>query len=219
MNFMDPTFLAGAIVILLFSIILHEVMHGWVAKQFGDHTADHAGRLTLNPIPHIDPVGSILLPAVLILANAGFIIGWAKPVPVNPLNFKDIKKGELLVSLGGVAANFVLALLAALIFHLLISSVGFRNPVIDLLRFTFTMNMVLAVFNLLPIPPLDGSKVLMALLPYKYAREYEKLTPYGMILLLLLWFIPVGGSTLLSYILLGSILLTSSFLGIPPKLF
>lgn len=216
---MDPTFLAGAIIILLFSIIIHEVMHGWVALKFGDHTAERAGRLTLNPIPHIDPVGSFLLPAALILLRTGFIIGWAKPVPVNPLNFTDIKKGELFVSLGGVAANFVLALLATILFHTLSPILGINNLFIDFARFTFTINFILGIFNLLPIPPLDGSKVLMSFLPLKYAREYEKLTPYGMFLLLLLWIVPIGGIPILSYIIVGSLFFFSSVLNVPLKLF
>src|SRR3989338_9261892 len=104
-----------SVLILLFSVIVHEVMHGYVARMFGDHTAENAGRLTLNPIPHIDPIGTILLPGILLLiplltgTSPGFLIGWAKPVPVNPLNFRDLKRGEIFVSLAGVFSNFGLA--------------------------------------------------------------------------------------------------------------
>src|SRR5258708_9874631 len=122
---MNPEVLAISLVILLFSVIVHEVMHGLVALKFGDHTAEHAGRLTLNPIPHIDPIGTILLPAIFLIlplvtgVPSRFFIGWAKPVPVNPLNFTNIRNGELLVSLAGIASNVTLALLAAIIYHLL----------------------------------------------------------------------------------------------------
>ena len=117
---MDPTIFAGAIVILLFSVIVHEVMHGLVALKFGDRTAQNAGRLTLNPLPHIDPIGTILVPTILILSGLllpggnSFIIGWAKPVPVNPLNFSNFRTGELFVSLAGVGSNFALAIFAAI---------------------------------------------------------------------------------------------------------
>jgi len=214
----EPTavVLALSIIILLFSVIVHEVMHGYVARMFGDHTAENAGRLTLNPIPHIDPVGTILLPGMLLFLNfispgsGGFLIGWAKPVPVNPLHFKDIRKGELLVSLAGVGANFFLALLGAVLYHI---SGGFlQNDLLtEIFKFMTGINLMLGVFNLLPVPPLDGSKALLALLPYNLAREYEKLTPYGfMIIIALLYFNVL--SFILSFILLPLYLL----LGVPP---
>src|SRR3990167_9994626 len=117
---MQPEFLlALSIVILLFSVILHEVMHGWVALKFGDRTAEQAGRLTLNPIPHIDPIGTILLPGLLLLTGSPILFGWAKPVPVNPLNFSSLRKGELFVSAAGILANFSIAVAAAIIYHIL----------------------------------------------------------------------------------------------------
>src|SRR5687768_2967999 len=114
-----PEFFALSIVILLFSIIVHEVMHGYAALKFGDTTAQRAGRLTLNPIPHIDLFGTILLPGLLIFTGSPILFGWAKPVPVNPLNFSNIRKGELIVSAAGVLSNFALAIIAAIIFHIL----------------------------------------------------------------------------------------------------
>jgi Zn-dependent protease len=182
---MDPMFFALAIVILLFSVIVHEVMHGYVALRFGDHTAENAGRLTLNPIPHIDPVGTILVPLVLIVANAPFLLGWAKPVPVNPLNFSNIRRGELFVSLAGVGSNFILALIAATIYHFL-PFVIVSDLIQSALAFMVTINLVLGIFNLLPVPPLDGYNALLSQLPYKAAREYQKAALIGPVLILVM---------------------------------
>lgn len=216
---MNPAFLVALsqsipIIILLFSVILHEVMHGLVAKKFGDHTAEAAGRLTLNPLPHIDPIGTILLPGLLILSGSPVLLGWAKPVPVNPLNFSNLRKGELFVSLAGILANFGLALTAALIYHLL-NALPQTFPYIlgALLKFTVSINLVLGVFNLLPIPPLDGSKVLMSQLPYNLASKYQKLEPYGILILLIFLMVPFGQSSLLHTILGFVVGLLSKLLG------
>ena len=208
---MQPEFLALSIVVLLFSVILHEVMHGFVARMFGDLTAERAGRLTLNPIPHIDLMGTILLPGLLLLPGAPILFGWATPVPVNPLNFSNLRRGELLVSAAGILANFGLAILAAAIYHLL-SALPLSFPPLlgSLLRFTVMINLVLGIFNLFPIPPLDGSKVLLSQLPFTLARAYEKLEPYGFIILLILL---VSG---ILQTLMGLILpILSSILGFP----
>lgn len=176
------------IVILLFSVILHEVMHGLVALKFGDNTAQRAGRLTLNPIPHIDLIGTILLPALSILYG-GVIFGWAKPVPVNPLNFTNLRKGELMVSAAGILANFGLAIGAAIIFRILNALPQTFPPIVGgILSFTVLINLVLGLFNLLPIPPLDGSKILLSQLSYNLAKQYQKIERYGFIILLLLLF-------------------------------
>ncbi len=211
---MNPGFLALSIVILLFSVIVHEVMHGLVAKYFGDDTAERMGRLTLNPIPHIDLFGTILLPGLLILSGAPILLGWAKPVPVNPLNFKNLRRGELYVSLAGILANFGLAVAAALIYHLLEAlPQNFPYLLGALLRFTVTINLVLGIFNFFPIPPLDGSKVLMSQLPYNLARQYQKIEPYGILILLILLMVPVGGTSLLHTILGFFVSLFSKLLG------
>lgn len=199
---MVPEFLAFSIVILLFSVIVHEVMHGLVALKFGDTTAQRAGRLTLNPIPHIDLFGTILLPALLIFTGSPILFGWAKPVPVNPLNFSNLRKGDLLVSAAGILANFSLAIVAALIYHIL-NALPQQFPAIlgSLLRFTVVINLILGVFNLFPIPPLDGSKILLSQLPIHLAGEYQKLERYGILILLLFMMIPFGNSSLLQTIL------------------
>lgn len=211
---MNPEFLALSIIILLFSVIVHEVMHGVIALKFGDHTAQRAGRLTLNPIPHIDLVGTILLPILLIFSGSSILFGWAKPVPVNPLNFTNLRKGELLVSAAGILANFGLAILAAVIFHVLKVLPTAPGLLLDLLQFTVLINLILGVFNLFPIPPLDGSKVLLSQLPYNLARQYEKLNQYGFLILLILLFIPFGNTTLLHAVLGFLVSILSSILGI-----
>lgn len=197
---MMPEIIALSIVILIFSVIVHEVMHGYVALMFGDRTAERAGRLTLNPIPHIDPLGTIILPGILLLlplitgAHPGFLIGWAKPVPVNPLNFNNLKKGEIFVSLAGVLSNFALALIFTVLYHIS-SAILLTNPLfIEAFKFGVQINLVLAVFNLLPVPPLDGSKVLIALLPYEAAKNFERVSfQYGFfIILMLLYFNIIG---------------------------
>lgn len=210
-----PEFFAISILVLLFSVILHEVMHGVVALKFGDTTAQRAGRLTLNPIPHIDLFGTILLPALLIFTGSPILFGWAKPVPVNPLNFSNIRRGELFVSAAGILANFGLAIAAAAIYHLL-DALPQTFPAIlgSILRFTVTINLVLGVFNLFPIPPLDGSKVLLSQLPLNLARQYQKLEPYGILILLIFMMIPFGHSSSLLQAILGFFVrLFSSILG------
>lgn len=182
---MNPEFLALSLVILLFSVILHEVMHGFVALQFGDETAQRAGRLTLNPLPHIDPIGTILLPILLTISGSPFLIGWAKPVPVNPLNFSNLRKGELFVSAAGIAANFVLAITCAVLYHLL-AVTNVPSLLLQLLRYGVVINLVLGVFNFFPIPPLDGSKILLSQLPYNLAKQYARFEQSGFIILILL---------------------------------
>jgi Zn-dependent protease len=162
------------------SIILHEVSHGWVANMFGDDTAKRAGRLTLNPIAHIDPFGTIILP-VLLIATTGRAFGYAKPVPVNPRNLRDPRNQSLLVSLAGPAVNIVLAVTAAL---LLPHWILFRAPeswsAQDLLLNLGYANVLLAAFNLIPLPPLDGSAIIERLLPRAWWPGYLRIRQYSM---------------------------------------
>lgn len=182
--------------VLIFSIVLHEVAHGWVARQQGDPTAAMLGRLTLNPIPHIDPVGSLLLPILLALTNTPFLFGWAKPVPVNPRNFRNFKRGDILVSLAGVFVNFLLAigfiLLAAVAQWLLRLAPDLSASWLVLWQmavFGIQINFVLMLFNLVPIPPLDGSHVFAYLLPTRLAVRYRQIGMSGTIIIFLLLFL------------------------------
>ncbi len=209
-----PELFALSIIILLFSVIIHEVMHGIVALKFGDHTAERAGRLTLNPLPHIDLFGTILLPGLLILTGSPILFGWAKPVPVNPLNFSNLRRGELFVATAGILANFGLAIAAAIIFHILNAlPQNFPALIGALLRFTVLINLVLGIFNLFPIPPLDGSKILLSQLPYNLAKSYQRIEPYGFLILLILLMIPIGGTSLLQGVLGFLVGLFSRLLG------
>lgn len=178
-----------ALPVLIFSIVLHEVAHGWVARLEGDPTAAMLGRLTLNPIPHLDPVGSILVPAILLLLPGGFVFGWAKPVPVNPRNFRNYKRGDILVSLAGVAVNFLLGIFFALLLaaavwaaRLMPAGGATWQLVMEMARFGIMINFVLMLFNLLPIPPLDGSHVMYHLLPPRLGMRYRELGRFGMLL-------------------------------------
>lgn len=172
------------VVVLLFSIIIHEIAHGYVALLNGDPTARMLGRITLNPIPHIDPVGSILLPVLLLLSQSSFLIGWAKPVPVNPLNFRNYRWGEFAVSAAGPVSNLVLAAIFSMVLRL-----GLENPgLTQLALYGVSINIILALFNLIPIPPLDGSHILALVLPRELARLYSYLQPVGFILILILFY-------------------------------
>jgi len=188
--------------VLIFSVVLHEVAHGWVARREGDPTAAMLGRLTLNPLPHLDPIGSFLVPAVLMMMPGSFIFGWAKPVPVNPRNFRNYKRGDILVSLAGVAVNFLLAIgftlvlaAAAWAMRLAPGASATWMVLMEMARFGILINLVLMLFNLLPIPPLDGSHVMYHLLPVRMAVRYRELGRYGM--LIVLAFLFLGGFRIL----------------------
>lgn len=175
------------IAVLVFAVIIHEVAHGYVAFRLGDPTAKRAGRLTLNPIPHIDPFMSVLLPAFLIFSGSPFVIGGAKPVPINPAYFANHKKDVMLVSLAGPASNVALAVIGIVLFVVSVKVEFLRNPgILSLMKYMILINTVLAVFNLLPIPPLDGSNVLMGLLPDEAAYNFQKIAPYGFLIIIVL---------------------------------
>ena len=176
------------IIPLLFAITLHEAAHGWVASKLGDHTARMMGRVTLNPIKHVDPVGTILVPlALLLMPGVGFIFGWAKPVPINFRALRSQKSGMIWVALAGPGANFLMA-----IGWLIVAIVSLKLELFilySMARVGIFLNILLAVFNLLPIPPLDGSRVISALLPGPLAYKYGQFEQYGFLILLGLMFI------------------------------
>lgn len=170
---MDPIGIVIVIAILIFSVIIHELAHGYAALMLGDPTARLAGRLTLNPIPHLDPIGSVLIPAILALTPSGIIFGWAKPVPYNPYNLSNQKWGEAFVAFAGPGTNLLLALIFGLVLRF--SATTLPVATVEILTFVVLINIVLAFFNLIPFPPLDGSKVLGALLPYGALVKYNQL--------------------------------------------
>ena len=176
-----------SIIILIFSVIIHEVSHGLMADRLGDPTARLQGRLTLNPLKHIDLIGSIIVPIITTLA--GFTFGWAKPVPFNPYNLKNRRSGEFLIALAGPASNITIAVIFSLIIRYVISSYGVTSEFIDsfiqVTSYIVVINVVLAVFNLVPLPPLDGSKLLFSILPEKYVRVRHVLESYAPIWILL----------------------------------
>lgn len=171
------------ILVLIFSVIIHEVSHGAMALAFGDRTAEYEGRLTLNPVKHIDLFGSIILPFLLFISKAGFIIGWAKPVPYNPYNLRNPKVAEPLVAFAGPLSNLVVALFFGILIRFVpISSVVTSNLVSIFATVVF-INITLAIFNLIPIPPLDGSKILFSFIPRSRFVFTEAAARYGFLIL------------------------------------
>lgn len=178
--------------ILLFSLSVHECAHAWTADRCGDSTARLLGRMTLNPLSHIDPIGTVLFPGILMISSlfggGGFMFfGWAKPVPVNPRNLRRYPRDDDLVSLSGVFSNFALALIAATTIRATLMTLGynFPMPLLRALVFFMQINVLLGVFNLIPIPPLDGSHLLRNHLPMEMAAAYRRIEPYGFFILIL----------------------------------
>ena len=183
------------IVPLLFSVTIHEVAHGYIALRMGDHTAQKAGRLTLNPIKHLDFFGSLILPLILKLTGSPIIFGYAKPVPVNFSNLRNVRKSTIYVASAGVLANFILAFLSGIFFRILTNykmlwQTSIINPFImdlySMLFYSVVINLVLAIFNLIPIPPLDGSKILAMCLPTSLRIQFARLERFGMIIIIFL---------------------------------
>jgi len=174
------------LLVLLFSAIIHEVAHGSVALMLGDPTAKESGRLTLNPLPHLDPIGSFLVPLFLLVLTRGQgpIFGWAKPVPVNPYNLRNPRWDTAKVAAAGAASNFAIAIF----FGLAMRFLSLPAEILSLFSIIVLLNLLLAIFNLVPIPPLDGSKVFLALLPEKFWQFRILLEQYGMVILLLFIF-------------------------------
>lgn len=186
------------IVPVLFGVICHEVAHGWVAEKLGDPTARQSGRITLNPLVHIDPVGTIMLPLLLYFINSPFLFGWAKPVPVQLANLKGGRRSMALVSLSGPMTNLLLAILSAPIYHMVLAGVktglisegglliSIAEPIFQMAIISIRFNLVLMVVNLFPIPPLDGGRVLAGVLPLHLASKLDQLERFGMLFVLIL---------------------------------
>lgn len=185
---MDPINLIFGLAVLILSVVVHEVSHGYAAYALGDRTAKNLGRLTFNPIKHLDLWGSFIVPIALILLNAGIIFGWAKPVPYNPYNLRDQKWGSAKVAAAGPLANIVIALFFTLVLR--VAPAGIFSPLaVQALGLIVYINILLALFNLVPIPPLDGSKILAAFLPYRWERGLMMFEQYGIIIVLLFLFL------------------------------
>ena len=172
---------------VLFAITLHEVAHGWVANKLGDGTARMLGRLTLNPFKHIDPIGTVLVPAAMVLMQTGFVFGWAKPVPVNTRNLKHPRKDMAIVAAAGPISNLLMAVFWVFIFKLgnvVIANPNIAEGVMAMGQAGIVINLILFIFNLFPIPPLDGSKVLSGFLPPSLSNIMDKIEPYGLFIVL-----------------------------------
>lgn len=196
-----------SLAIFLFAIIIHEIAHGWVAYKLGDPTAKYAGRLTLNPMAHIDPFGMILLPLILTMMGSPVIFGWAKPVPVNFWNLKNPRRDMIWVGLAGPLANIILAFALSLFLKI---NINLPALIFNILIVGIYVNLVLAVFNLIPIPPLDGSRVVIGLLPRELAVRYIRLERFGIPLIFLLMFMG-----LFNYLIRPIVQILANLLGVP----
>ena len=176
---------------LIFAITMHESAHGWMARRYGDMTASMLGRVTLNPIPHIDLVGTIIVPGVLLLGSAltgfgGVLLGWAKPVPVNTRNLTPFRQGMFMVALAGPASNLLQAFVWLLLLKIFLWTGFLTQSLLDLTIAGVLVNFYLMAFNLLPLPPLDGGRIVTMLLPYEAAVKFSEIERYGMVILVVL---------------------------------
>jgi Zn-dependent protease len=173
----------------LAAVVFHEVGHAWMAKYWGDNTAEEQGRLTFNPLPHIDPLGTIVLPIIGMISGFA-LFGWAKPVPINPNRFRKYRPGLFWVSIAGVSTNMILAFISALMFAAMLKYLPgdfqLAEPLIKMAQFAVQINILLAIFNLLPLPPFDGAKIIDSFLPYEASRKFNSIEPYSFYIFLAL---------------------------------
>lgn len=201
---------AVSVIPILIAITFHEAAHGYAAYKLGDSTAKATGRLTLNPLAHIDLFGTVLMPLLLLIMTSGqFVFGYAKPVPVNPRNFRHMRQGMAISAAAGPGTNMLLAIASVILLKIILFTSGALpaemissvvKPIAMMLTASISVNIVLAVFNMIPIPPLDGGRVLMGLLPYKYSQSIERIEPYGFIIVLILLVTGVANLVLLPVI-------------------
>jgi len=190
----DPYYLLLWFIVFLFSLSVHESAHAYVSNMFGDDLGKSLGRISLNPIVHIDPYGTILFPLASALTGIPFF-GWAKPVPVNPLAWREKNKANFWTSFAGPLSNFVLAVVFFVILKIMImtgfvmsADSGIAEPIVEIVNLGLTVNLLLGIFNLIPVPPLDGSGMLESILPYEAQKGYEQIRPYGFLILLALMY-------------------------------
>ncbi|MCS7084405.1 MAG: site-2 protease family protein [Aquificaceae bacterium] len=211
---MDPQEAIVSLTAIMVAVILHEYAHAWMADKMGDRTARELGRLTINPLPHVDPIGTVVLPGALMLLGSPILFGWAKPVPIDPSRFHSLRKGMFLVSIAGISMNMILAVAFALVYRFLTGLNGSENPILLPLTIlaikSVIVNLFLAFLNAIPIPPLDGSRALMSFFSVRYWEAFYKFELYGFVILTLLIFSGIVGGLLyapvvyLSTLLLGS---------------
>ncbi len=178
----------------ILAVVFHEFAHGFIAYRWGDHTAKDQGRLTLNPIPHLDPIGTVLFPLINMVSGVHFLFGWAKPVPINPNRFKKYRHGLFWVSIAGPLMNFILALISTVLVFAILTWVPntfyLYEPLIKMATISVSLNYTLGIFNLIPLPPLDGSKIIQAFMPFEMARKYESIARYSFLILIGLFIMP-----------------------------
>ncbi len=196
--------LAQALPGFLLAIVAHEWAHAYMAKRFGDNTAEREGRLTLNPVVHIDVMGTIVFPVILLMMG-GMVFGWAKPVPIDTRNFRDYRKGLFWVSFAGAMMNFFLGTMSGLLFAIIATKVpdtfSFYGVLLEMLKYSMMINFVLGAFNLIPIPPLDGSKMVMSFLKGETARKYESLAQYTNMIFLVIIALSFMGISTIGYVI------------------
>lgn len=202
---------------VVFAVVLHEVAHGWVADRLGDNTARFMGRLTLNPLKHIDPLGTVLIPLLLLISGSPFLFGYARPVPIDPRKLRNPKRDMIWVAAAGPVTNLLLALISALLLFVVVrlpdALIWFTQPIAMMCQASIIINFVLFIFNLIPLPPLDGGRVAVGLLPGPMAYQLSRMEPYGFLIIVALLFTGILGKVIGPLVMGGSMALIDWALG------